>query len=248
MKTVGVIPARWQSSRFPGKPLAHILGKSLIRRTYENALGCKSLDAVFIATDDERILNHAQEFGAKVFMTSPSCPTGTDRVWEVIECHCEGAEVIVNIQGDEPCLEPSVIDTLVDKLYATPGAVMTTPVAKISDIQAISSAHHVKCVFDKEGKALYFSRSPIPFMRQDKNISYYRHLGVYCFRRAFLKSYVLLERTPLQESEDLEQLKILESGFPIHTCIVDDQSVGVDTPEDLKTLENLLCQKENIYL
>lgn len=249
MKVVGVIPARWQSSRFPGKPLVHILGKSLIRRSYENALRCTCLDTVVIATDDQRIFNHAQEFGAKVFMTSPSCPTGTDRVWEVIERHFEKAEIVVNIQGDEPCLDPAVVDTLVHKLSLSPEAVLTTPVAKMTDPRSIASTNAVKCVFDREGRALYFSRSPIPWARQGGNTPpYYRHLGVYCFRRTFMQKYVRLKRTPLQESEDLEQLKILESGFPIHVCIVDDQATGVDTPEDLKAVENFLCQKENMYL
>jgi 3-deoxy-manno-octulosonate cytidylyltransferase (CMP-KDO synthetase) len=247
MKTVGVIPARWQSSRFPGKPLAHILGKSLIRRTYENALRSKSLDAVVVATDDQRIFDHVQEFGAKVFMTSPSSPTGTDRAWEVIEHHFKDAEVIVNIQGDEPCLDPAVIDTLVNKLCLTPAAMLTTPVAIITDPKAIASPNDVKCVFDCEGKALYFSRSPIPFTRSG-SFPYYRHLGVYCFRRSFMQKYALLARTPLQQREDLEQLKILENGFPIHVCIVEDQATGVDTPEDLKAVEKLLCQKENICL
>jgi 3-deoxy-manno-octulosonate cytidylyltransferase (CMP-KDO synthetase) len=245
MKHVGVIPARWKSSRFPGKPLVQILGKSLIHRTYENILQCKKLDSVVIATDDERIYYHAQEFGAKVFMTSLSCPTGTDRVWEVIERHFGEAEVIVNIQGDEPCLDPSVVDTLIDKLYSTPTALVTTPVAKMA---GPGSASETKCVFDKEGRALYFSRSPIPFPQPGKVAPYYRHIGVYCFRREFLETYVLLDKTPLQQCEDLEQLKILESGFPIHVCIVDDQATGVDTPEDLKTVEKLLCQKENICL
>lgn len=247
MQVIGVIPARWQSSRFPGKPLAHILGKSLIHRTYENALRCKSLDAVVIATDDHRIVNHSHEIGAQAFMTSPSCPTGTDRVWEVIDRHFEKAEIIVNIQGDEPCFDPDIVDTLVDKLKLTPDAVLTTPVAKITDPQAIMNTNTVKCVFDRQGKALYFSRSPIPFLRTGTPF-YYRHLGVYCFRRTFMQQYVLLEKTPLREREDLEQLTILESGFPIHVCIVDDQATGVDTPEDLKTVEKFLCQKENMCL
>ncbi len=244
---VGVIPARWQSSRFPGKPLAHLLGKSLIRRTYENALQCNRLDALVIATDDQRIYEHAKEFGAQVFMTSPACPTGTDRAWEVVNRHFADADIIINIQGDEPCLDPFIIDTLVDKLCTTPSAVLATPVAPMSDMEAILSPHIVKCVFDRHGKALYFSRSPIPFARSSAPI-FYRHLGIYCFRRQFMETYVELTHTPLQGHEDLEQLKVLESGFPIHVCVVEDQARGVDTPEDLKYIESLLCQKENIYL
>jgi 3-deoxy-manno-octulosonate cytidylyltransferase (CMP-KDO synthetase) len=247
MKIIGVIPARWQSSRFPGKPLAHILGKSLILRTYENSLRCRSLDSVVIATDDQRIMDHAQEFGAKVFMTSNECLTGTDRVWEVVSQNFEDVEIIVNIQGDEPCLAPSVIDSLVNKIQHSPDILITTPVAQISDAQLIANPHVVKCVFDRQGKALYFSRSAIPFARQGQG-SYYRHLGVYCFRSAFLRTYVDLESTPLKDNEDLEQLKILEHGFPIHVCIVEDQANGVDTPEDLKSVENFLCQKESMCL
>jgi len=247
MRIIGVIPARWQSSRFPGKPLAHILGKSLILRTYENSLLCTTLDEVVIATDDQRIYDHAQSFGAKVFMTSSTCPTGTDRVWEVVEKNFEDAEIIVNVQGDEPCLSPLVVDTLVKKILDTHGAVLTTPVTKITQLQAILSPHTVKCVFDREGRALYFSRSPIPYVRHGKG-NFYRHLGVYCFRREFMQHYVRLAKTPLQETEDLEQLKVLESGIPIYVCEVEDQATGVDTPEDLKTVENFLCQKENIYL
>jgi 3-deoxy-manno-octulosonate cytidylyltransferase (CMP-KDO synthetase) len=247
MRIIGVIPARWQSSRFPGKPLAHILGKSLILRTYENSLRCKFLDEVVIATDDKRIYDHAQEFGAKVFMTSPSCPTGTDRVWEVVAQNFGEAEIIVNVQGDEPCLSPLVVDILVQKILETPSALLTTPVAKITEPQAISSPSTVKCVFDREGRALYFSRSPIPFVRNGKG-TYYRHLGVYCFRKTFMQEYVRLEKTSLQENEDLEQLKILESGYPIHVCVVEDQATGVDTPEDLKTVEKFLWQNESMFL
>ncbi len=251
MKVVGVIPARYQSSRFPGKPLAHILGKSLIQRTYENAKLCKSLDRVVIATDDERIADHVKSFDAECFMTSPCCPTGTDRAWAVVEQHFGDAEIVVNIQGDEPCLDPSIVDVLVKKLATSQEAVLTTPVAPIHDREAALSRHTVKCVFDHSGRALYFSRSPIPFMSKENSSFYYRHIGVYCFRRSFMQKYVLLNRTPLQESEDLEQLKILESGYPIHVCVVEDQAVGVDTPEDLKIVERLICQKaslkESIY-
>jgi 3-deoxy-manno-octulosonate cytidylyltransferase (CMP-KDO synthetase) len=249
MKRIGIIPARWQSTRFPGKPLADILGKSLVRRAYENASLSKNLDAIFIATDDKRIFDHAQTFGATVFMTSASCSSGTDRVWEVIKDHFDQAEIIVNVQGDEPCLNPHVIDQLVLKLDNESEAAVTTPVAKILDAKGVLSKDVVKCVFDQKERALYFSRSPIPFIQCQKTApTYFRHLGIYCFRRKALQRYVELKKTPLQECEDLEQLKMLEHGFPIHVCIVEEQAVGVDTPEDLKTVVALLCQKENISL
>jgi len=246
-KVVGIIPARWQSSRFPGKPLAEILGKSLIQRTYENAACCKCLDSLAIATDDARIFQHAETFGAQAFMTSPSCATGTDRVWEVIERYFPEAEIIVNIQGDEPCLDPAVIDALVEQLQTNPEAMMTTPVSLMDDETQVFQPNTVKCVFDCQGRALYFSRSPIPYAQKFK-AQYFRHIGIYCFRRETLRRFVSLETTLLQACEDLEQLKMLENGVAIHVCKVHDQARGVDTPEDLKLVEELLCQKENMSL
>ncbi|MCC5832589.1 MAG: 3-deoxy-manno-octulosonate cytidylyltransferase [Chlamydiales bacterium] len=241
-QVVGVIPARWQSSRFPGKPLANILGKSLIKRTYENALKSSRLNTLVVATDDRRIYDHVLEFGGKACMTSEECATGTDRVNEAIQAHFPEASIIVNIQGDEPCLDPLVIDTLVEKLEQTPNAVVTTPIAKITDPQDIFSPTAVKCVFDGFGRALYFSRAPIPFPQNVKKIhDYYRHLGIYCFRQPFLKQYAEMERSRLQEIEDLEQLKILEAGYPIYISFVEDQGIGIDTPEDLKRVEEVLC-------
>ena len=248
-KIVGIIPARWHSSRFPGKPLTNILGKSLICRTLENAKQCRTLDAVAVATDDRRIFDHAKELGCDVFMTCPSCPTGSDRVWQVVDTHFPEAEIIVNIQGDEPCLDPAVVDLLVAQLQQNHEAHLTTPITRIQDSQMVENGSVVKCVFDQRGKALYFSRSPIPFFQKKSEESvYFRHLGVYCFRREALRQYVHLEKTPLQQSEDLEQLKMLENGLPIHVCIVEEQATGVDRPEDVKMVEMILCQRESICL
>lgn len=247
--TVGVIPARYNSSRFPGKPLANILGKSLIQRTYENATQCSMLDDLVVATDDERIYNHVKELGGKVLMTSTTCQSGTDRVIEVVEKHYSGAEIVVNIQGDEPCLSPEVIDLLVEKLKTENEAVVSTPIAKINDPGEIFNPAVVKCVFDKNFKALYFSRALIPFPKNTQKIhDYYRHLGVYCFKKEFLLKYRELGFSRLQDIEDLEQLKILENGFPIHTCLVEDQGIGVDVPDDIKKLEELLCQENTSLL
>lgn len=241
---LGVIPARWQSSRFPGKPLVNILGKSLIRRTYENSQQSRLLDRLVIATDDKRIAVHAEEFGAEVFMTSRSCPTGTDRIAEVVKSHFMKVEIVVNIQGDEPCLDPNVVDTLIEKLKQTPDAVLTTPIVKITNPSDIFRPSVVKCVFDNRGRILYFSRLPIPFLnRTDVNFVYYRHLGIYCFRRDFLLQYTQLKPTQLQTAEDLEQLKVLENGYPIHYCLVGDQGMDLNTPEDLKRIEGFLCRK-----
>ncbi len=240
-QVVGVIPARWESSRFPGKPLVDILGKSLIKRSYENARQCSRLDELVVATDDQRIYDHVLEFGGKACMTSESCPSGTDRVNEAIERDFPHASIVVNIQGDEPCLDPAVIDTLIERLEQT-DADVTTPIAKIVNPEQIFSPSSVKCVFDIHGRALYFSRAPIPFPQKVEKIhDYYRHLGVYCFRRPFLKLYAEMDNTRLQSIEDLEQLKILEAGYPIYVSIVEDQGIGVDSPEDLKKVQEILC-------
>ena len=247
-QVIGVIPARWASSRFPGKPLADLLGKSLIQRTYENAIDASSLDRVVVATDDRRIFDHVTDFGGLVVMSDQKCATGTDRVFEATAEHYPDAGIVVNIQGDEPSLDPSVIDRLVEKLEHIEGAVLTTPVAKITDPAQIDSPQTVKCVFDERGRALYFSRAPIPFSRDcEKRHDSYRHLGVYCFRRDFLETYCSFKPSPLQQIEDLEQLKVLEMGYPIHVCVVEDEGVGVDTPEDLERVKTQLCNRENTY-
>ncbi len=239
---VGIIPARYNSSRFPGKMLRDILGKSLIRRSYENACRAKLFDEVIVATDDSRIYDHVVEFGGRAVMSSSECRSGTDRVAEVVRVYGVEADIVVNIQGDEPCLQPEVIRKLVETLQANESAVITTPVARIDEGRDIFDPSVVKCVFDSTGKALYFSRSPIPFPgKNDETTGYFRHLGVYCFRREFLLKVAELAETPLQKREDLEQLKVLESGYPIHVCIVEDSAIGVDTVEDLKRVEERLC-------
>jgi len=250
-KTVGIIPARFASTRFPGKPLALIGNKSLIQWTYENAKQSPSLDLLLVATDDERIYNHVESFGGRAIMTSPTCPTGTDRLAEVVVNHKIECDIVINIQGDEPCLSPAIIDSLVKKLKEERGAVMTTPVVKSYDKEQFLSSSVVKCAFDFTGKALYFSRAPIAFPRNDRaadnavKLSFYRHLGVYCFKRDFLLTYATLPMTPLQAIEDLEQLKAMEHGYPIHVTVVDDgqpHGIGVDHPEDIKKVESILCQ------
>ena len=240
---VGIIPARYNSSRLPGKMLRNILGKSLIRRSYENACRAELFDEVIVATDDDRIYDHVVEFGGRAIMTSTECRSGTDRVAEVVRDHGIEADIVVNIQGDEPCLQPEVIRELVKTLRANEDAVMTTPVARINESRDIYDPSVVKCVFDSRGRALYFSRSPIPFPgKNGETTDYFRHLGVYCFRREFLLTYAELTPTPLQKSEDLEQLKVLERGHPIHICVVEDEALGIDTVEDLKRVEERLCQ------
>lgn len=243
---VGVIPARYASQRFPGKMLAAILGKSLVRRTYENALLCPALDSVVVATDEERIVEHVKGFGGHVVLTAKEHPTGSDRAAEAVQKCYPDAEIVVVIQGDEPCLSPLVVNQLIEDLKANPHADLTTPVEPLKNVEEALLPGIVKCVFDSRQKALYFSRSPIPAIR--KNISldlnpYYRHIGVYCYRRKMLLQYPYLPATPLQKLEDLEQLKILEHGFNIYVSIVHPQGVvAVDYPEDIQKVEAFLCR------
>lgn len=249
---MGVIPARYGSSRFPGKPLADICGKSLIQRTYESSKKCDTLDEIFVATDDKRIFDHVLAFGGQAVMTSPSCPTGSERIIEAIEKdpRLKEASIIINIQGDEPCIEPIVIQSVVKILLDDSSAVMSTAVMKIhSEIEALNPSV-VKCSMDCHGQALYFSRSLIPGgvgAKYNPSLTYFKHIGIYGYRREFLLTYGRLSQTPLQLAEDLEQLKVLEHGYRIKTAIVESSSISVDNPEDIKKVESLLC-KQNTYL
>lgn len=238
-KRVGVLPSRYGSTRFPGKPLTSILGKSLIQRAYENAIRSTLLDTVIVATDDPRIFHHVWSFGGQCVMTSPECVNGTERIAEATSQYLPEAEIIVNIQGDEPCLSPKVVDTLIAKLDAYPEISIVTPVTLTTDPEEILTNHKVKCVFDKNEKALYFSRSPIPHSLK-KETPIYLHMGVYAFRRQALFNYIQLAPTPLNQAEDLEQLRILEHGGEIHICIVNTKSPSVDYPEDINKVEKYL--------
>lgn len=242
-KVIGIIPARYASSRYPGKPLIDILGKSLILRTYQQASKAKHLSEIIVATDDKRIFDHVKDFGGTVMMTSPDHLTGTDRVAEVAS-HFSGADAVVNIQGDEPLLDPSVIDTIIENLQDNPDAAMTTAATPLTDLSRIASPNTVKVVLGMRGEALYFSRSTLPFARGKP--SYLRHIGIYAFRRDFLLKLGTLSPTPLQIAEDLEPLKVLEHGYKIYVSVVDDVGIGVDTPEDKLKVEEILC-KENSY-
>jgi 3-deoxy-manno-octulosonate cytidylyltransferase (CMP-KDO synthetase) len=250
-KVLGIIPARYGSTRFPGKPLALIAGKTLLQRTYENALQACKLDSLYVATDDQRIFDHVHSFNGKAVMTSSACLTGTDRLAEVLIQYPEWqqASVLVNIQGDEPCIDPRAIDLVADLLLQDQAVEMATLVTKL-DIEEFFNPSIVKCVLDQQGYALYFSRSLIPFNRKipfDPLYPYLRHIGVYAYRPSFLLTYHSLPATPLQLMEDLEQLKALEHGYKIKTVIVDHVNIDVNHPEDLKKVEQWIC-KENIFL
>jgi 3-deoxy-manno-octulosonate cytidylyltransferase (CMP-KDO synthetase) len=251
-KFIGIIPARYGSTRFPGKPLVKILGKSLIQRTYENSLLCKMLDDVIVATDDDRIYKHVIDFGGQAVMTSEAHPTGTDRLAEVLQTHYKNKslEIIVNIQGDEPTLEPSVIQAIIEILNADPQAVMSTAVVKIDSEEEAYSTSVNKCVIDQDNNALYFSRSLIPGNKSGKyrsDLTYYKHLGIYAYRPQFLLKYATLPQTPLQLAEDLEQLKVLENGYRLKAAVVKSSCIGVDKPEDIQKVEQYLC-KQNTFL
>lgn len=250
MKAIGIIPARFASTRFPGKALAPILGKSLIQHTFERASLCKTLSKVVVATDDELILKHVLEFGGEAVMTSVDCLNGTERIFEVIENHSEYADydVVVNIQGDEPCLDPDIISKMLEKLKNDPKAVVATPIALIHHESDIANPSIVKCVKGMKDLALYFSRSPIPHLAKNsqlKNTPYYRHVGLYAYRKDFLKIYKSLANTPLQMAEELEQLKILEHGYQIAVVLVDHSGFDVNDPADIQKVENYLCQQNS---
>lgn len=249
-KVVAIIPARYGSTRFPGKMLAPLANKTLIQHTYENAKRCSLLDRLVIATDDARIFDHVQEFGGEAVMTSVTCPTGSDRIAEALHKlpNFDEISIVINIQGDEPCLNPTVIKNVIEILQKDPLAVMSTAIIRLHSAEEAQNPSIVKCVIDNQQNALYFSRALIPSGHtgtMQPGTPYYRHMGIYGFRRDFVLKYAELHQTALQRAEDLEQLKVLEHGFRIKTAIVDSYSIGVDVPDDIQKVEQWLC-KQNI--
>jgi len=242
-KIIGVIPARLASTRFPQKMLADVKGKPLIQLTYENALRCKKLDDLVVATDDAAIYDAVQSFGGKVVMTSVDCPSGSDRVAEAVrnDSTLHNAAIIINIQGDEPTIDPNTIESVMKALEEHPEADVATACIRIANEEDGLNPSVVKCVMDLQGRALYFSRALIPHGKRasfDKATTYYKHLGIYAYRNNFLQHYSELSSTPLQIAEDLEQLKILEHGFRIQVAEVFKDCIGIDTPADLLNLIN----------
>ncbi len=242
MSAVGVIPARWAASRFPGKVLTPIAGRPMLQHVYEAARGAKRLREVWIATDEERVAAACRGFGAPVVMTSASHPTGTDRLAEAAGELPD--EIVVNIQGDEPLIEGFVIDAAVEALEEDPEAPMST-VVHAADPGAESDPNRVKVVLDVRQRALYFSRSAIPWDRAEGcAVPRWQHVGLYAYRREFLKRYVTLPPTELEQGEALEQLRALEHGFPIRAAVVEGwRSVPVDTPEDVARVEAALARR-----
>jgi len=237
MPTIAVIPARWASTRFPGKPLALLAGKPLVQHVWERCLQAKKLSRVIVATDDMRIAEAAFDFGAEVTLTSPKHPTGSDRLAEVA-ARLPGVARIINVQGDEPTIDPRLIDRLVTEMERHPRAQMVTAATRFADEAAAANPNNVKVVADRLGNALYFSRSLIPFDRDGTHSApLLHHLGIYGYRRKFLLEFVKWKPTPLEQAEKLEQLRALEMGAKIRLIETAHRSIGVDTPEDLAAAE-----------
>ncbi|MEY2497622.1 MAG: 3-deoxy-manno-octulosonate cytidylyltransferase synthetase [Verrucomicrobiota bacterium] len=231
-RALGVIPARWGSSRFPGKPLHLIAGKPLLRHVWEQCRRAKKLDQLIIATDDFRIAEAAFEWGAEVAMTSPNHASGTDRIAEVA-AKAKGFAHIVNIQGDEPLVDPKLIDRLVRELQRDRKLAMITAAHPFSDSREVQSPHQVKVVVNRKNDALYFSRGVIPCSRDGSATpQYFRHQGIYGYTRDLLLRFVRWKTSPLERAESLEQLRALENSVRIHVLITKTGSPGVDTPED----------------
>ena len=239
-EVTAIIPARWASTRFPGKPLVNLRGKPLVQHVWERANRAKRVGRVIIATDDMRIAEAAFDFGAEVALTSPKHPTGTDRLAEVAG-KLKSAAIILNVQGDEPDIAPSTIDRLVGALQDDPGLGMVTAANPVTDLADVRNPHVVKVVTDLAGRALYFSRSVIPHDRDGRRgIRYLRHQGIYGYRRQVLLAFVKWKPTPLEQAEKLEQLRALEHGIAIGVIVVRRGSVGVDVPGDLAKAERAL--------
>jgi 3-deoxy-manno-octulosonate cytidylyltransferase (CMP-KDO synthetase) len=238
MNIIGIIPARYGSTRFPGKPLAEIAGKPLVRRVWERVSSSGCFSRVIIATDDIRIFETAKAFGAETVMTSAGHKSGTDRIAQA--CRNIKADVVVNVQGDEPLIPASTLKSVVGVMRKYPGVLMATAVRRISADDDISNPNIVKVVLDKDCNALYFSRSPVPFNADE----YYKHIGIYAFRRDFLMKFVGMKVSKLEKTEKLEQLRALENGYRIRAAIVKHDSIPVDVPEDAKKVENYLCRKK----
>ncbi len=246
MNIVGVIPARYASSRFPGKPLADIGGKSMIQRVYEQVKKAKRITHVVVATDDARISDHVKNFGGEVCMTMESHPTGTDRCYEAYTKLNQEFDYIINIQGDEPFIQPDQIDQLASCLDGQ--TEIATLIKKIELPEELTNTGEVKVVMDKNNRALYFSRTAIPFLRNVEpnkwfgHHTFHKHIGLYAFRKDIMKAVCALPVSPLEEAESLEQLRWMENGFAITCAETQTESLCVETPEDLERAVEYLKQ------
>lgn len=244
-KVIGVIPARFASQRLPGKPLVDLLGKPLVQRVYEQAKKATLLDRVIVAADDDRIMQAVQAFGGEAVMTSTNIMSGSDRVAAVAE-KIDG-EIFVNIQGDEPLIAPEMIDQGIRLLLEDASVLVGTLAKKIETAEEITNPNVVKVVMERNGYALYFSRSPIPHLRDGGEYRrwiesgiYYKHIGLYIFRKSFLEKYALMKESPLERIEKLEQLRIIENGYRIKVEETVFDSIPVDTKEDVEKVKAIL--------
>lgn len=242
MSAIGVIPARYGSTRLPGKALAMLAGKPMVQHVYEAATRAMRLDEVFIATDDERIMAAATTFGGRAVMTSSEHRSGTDRIAEV--ARKLDAQIIVNIQGDEPLMQAEPIDQIVAFLEAHRAVPMATVMTPLQRREDVDNPNVVKVVIDQDGYALYFSRAPIPFVREQSanQVRHLKHLGLYGYQRHFLLQFPHLAPTPLEQLEQLEQLRALEHGYKIKVLETQHDSIGVDTADDAAKVEALLTK------
>lgn len=245
MKIIAIIPARFASTRFPGKPLIDIGGKSMIQRVVERVRACKAIDDVLVATDDERIQSHVVAFGARCIMTSAHHPSGTDRCLEAYQLSGIQADAIINVQGDEPFVDASQLEALAT-LISKPDVTIATLAKKITDTNSLLDPSKVKVVLNAHMKALYFSRQPIPFVRGAEPSQwltqhpFYKHLGLYAYKPETLKAICVLAPSSLELAESLEQLRWLENGYTIDVTLTEIETPAIDTPDDLKKLDGLI--------
>lgn len=241
MKVIVILPARYGSTRFEGKPLADILGKPMIQHAYERSKRAENVDRVVVATDDQRIFDVVTGFGGEAVMTRSDHPSGTDRIAEAVEILGAAPEdIIVNVQGDQPAFNPKQVAEVARPLIDDPDLDMATPIIPTIDPLEIGNPNHVKVVFDENQNALYFSRAPIPWPREGDQSYYFKHIGIYCYRVRFLRQFVSLPEGRLERIERLEQLRALENGHRIRVVITAMDSPEVDRPADLKKVEALL--------
>ena len=250
LKFIAIIPARYASTRFPGKPLAMLGGKPVIQRVYEQVTGV--ISSAVVATDDERIADVVKSFGGQVVMTSPNHKSGTDRCWEAYQKQGEEYDVVINVQGDEPFIAHSQLKAIMEcfENESTDIATLVKPFTKEEGLVALENPNSPKVVLDNESRAIYFSRSVIPYLRgveREQWLSthtFYKHIGMYAFRRDVLGQITSLPQSTLEKAESLEQLRWLENGYKIGVGISDVETVGIDTPEDLERAEKFLAEKE----
>ena len=240
-KIVAVIPARYQSSRFPGKPLAYICGKPMIQRVYERVCSVDEIKDVYVATDDERIFKTVQNFGGKAIMTG-ECTCGTERVYAAVQnVDCD---IVLNIQGDEPLVQAAMIRELISA-FEDPSVLMATLKKQIYDEKSINDTNIVKMVTNEQEDAIYFSRSKIPFNRESNHaVKYFKHIGIYGYIKKFLAQFVSMPQTQLEVAEQLEQLRVIEHGYRIRVVETKFDSIGVDLPEHIALIEKKLSNEE----